>query len=205
MKTKLFVLASILIAVNLVSAQEIKTVKIGTYSLSDFTLTSGEGAMTSGLDTRLDFSNEKETQISLLVNNDRATINIGKKFGNWQILGSIGSFKNVPWGGIMLLYQAGSFDAIAWNGAGFSKNETMTAPGYNPNFFISYEGVGVTFWRNNHIGGSLMYFAADPMNWFVAYKRDFHISLKSKIFAEVTYNHDLNIPMFVIGYSMKLK
>jgi len=197
----------IMLAVNSVSAQDttkVKKIKVGNYNLTEFAISSGKGATTSGLDTRFDFLNKKKMVISLNANNDRATLNIGKKFKNMQILWSVGSFKNVPWTGAMLLFNVGPFDAIAWNGFGFSKDKEVIDPGYHPNFFMSYEGIGLTFGKN-HVGGAIMYFTTYPMNWFASYKRDFTISEKSKIFAEVTYNHDLDIPMFVVGYSIKLQ
>lgn len=204
MKTKLIIFAIVLVAANLVSAQDIKPIKVGGYTLSDVTITSGKGAMTSGLDTRFDFSNEKNWVLNLQANSDRATINIGKKFKNLQLIESFGVYKNLLWTGPMILYQVGPLDMIAWNGIAFAKTNELKDIGYNPQFFCSYEGLGLTFLKNNRIGGAILYFGTAPMNWFVSYKRVIPIGEKSKFFAEVTYNHALDIPMFVIGYSLKL-
>lgn len=206
MKAKLLLLAIILIAVNFVSAQEMKTIKVGNYELSNATVTSGKGALTSGFDTQFGFANTKDSSkvLFLQANNDRICINVGKSFGNLSLLESVAVFKNIPWTGPMILYKAGPFDFIVWNGVGFAKTNQLTEPGFKPQFFFSYEGVGLTFAKNNRIGASAMWFATQPVNWFVSYKRTFNIGEKSKLFAECTYNHALDIPMFVIGYNVKL-
>ena len=206
MKTKLFTIAIIFCVVNLVSAQEKKTIKVGNYQLSDVTVTSGKGALTSGLDTQFGFVNTKDSTkvLFLQANNDRICINVGKSFGNLTLLESVAVFKNIPWTGPMILYKAGPFDFIVWNGIGFAKTNQLLEPSFKPQFFFSYEGVGLTFAKNNRIGASAMWFATQPVNWFVSYKRTFNIGEKSKLFAECTYNHALDIPMFVIGYNVKL-
>lgn len=209
MKTKLVLLAIALVVVNLVSAQEVKktVIKVGNWQLSEGTITSGKGALTSGFDTRFEFSNLLDTNkvLFLQANNDRIIANFGKKFGNWSILESVGVYKNIPWTGPMFVYNDGVFDAIVWNGVGFAKNPELTAPAVKPQFFFSYEGLGLTFAKNNRVGAAVQWFATAPMNWFVSYKRTMNIGENSKIFAECTYNRNLDIPMFVIGYSLKLK
>lgn len=207
MKTKLFIMTIILCVANLVSAKENKTIKIGNYELSGITITSGKGALTSGFDTRFDFVNVKyaDAILNLQANNDRICINIGKSFGNLKLIESIAVFKNIPWTGPMILYSTGPFDAIVWNGVGFAKTPELLVPGYKPQFFFSYEGIGLTFLKNNRIGAAVMWFGSNPMNWFVSYKHTFTIGEKSNLFAECTYNHNLDIPMFVIGYNLKLK
>lgn len=208
MKTKLVLLAIALVVVNLVSAQEVKkAVKVGNWQLSDVTVTSGKGALTSGFDTQFGFTNLKNDKLVLFLqaNNDRICATVGKRFGNFKVLESFAVFKNIPWTGPMILYSAGPFDAIVWNGVGFAKTNELLAPSYKPQFFFSYEGVGLTFLKNNRIGASAMWFGTTPVNWFVSYKHNFNIGEKSKLFAECTYNHNLDIPMFVIGYSLKLK
>lgn len=209
MKTKLLlVIAIVLVVVNSVFAQETKkTVKVGNWQLSDVTVTSGRGALTSGFDTQFGFTNLKNDNLVLFLqaNNDRICATFGKKFGNLKVLESVAVFKNIPWTGPMILYKAGPFDFIVWNGVGFGKTPELLAPSYKPQFFFSYEGMGVTFLKNNRIGASAMWFATQPVNWFVSYKHTFDIGEKSKLFAEATYNHALDIPMFVIGYNLKLK
>jgi len=207
MKTKLVVLAIVLMTSNVMFAQDtikVKTLKVGNYSLTDVTISSGKGALTSGFDTRFDFSNDHNIFITLQANNDRANIMIGKKWGNFKAIASLGSYKNIPWIGPMFLYTLGPLDFTVWNGIGFAKTNQFTDVGYKPEFFFSYEGAGVTLGKNR-ISGAVMWFATDPMNWFASYKRNFTLGQYSTIFAEVTYNHTLNIPMFVIGYSRKLK
>jgi len=185
MKTKLFTIVIILFAINLVSAKENKTIKVGNYELSNVTVTSGKGALTSGFDTQFGFANIKDTTkvLFLQANNDRICINIGKSFGNLTLLESVAVFKNIPWTGPMILYNAGPFDAIVWNGVGFAKTNELLAPSYKPQFFFSYEGVGLTFLKNNRIGASAMWFGTQPVNWFVSYKHTFNIGERSKIFA----------------------
>lgn len=186
-------------------AQQTNTVKIGKFALNYATVSSGKGALSSGLDTKFDFTTEKNGVMSIQANSDRIAVHIGKKYGKFQYLQSIGVFKNVPWTGPMFLYQAGPVDFIVWNGIGLSKNKTVKEPGLKPNFFFSYEGVGVTVAKTHHIGFSAMWFTTNNVNWFAAYKKTFLVGEKSKIFGEITYNHNENIPMFVIGYTFKVK
>ena len=203
---KLFIIAIILIVSNLIYAQDTnKTIKVGKYSLSEATITSGKGPLTSGLDTRFDFSNGKNGVLFLQANSDRATIHFGRKFGNFKLLESFGVYKNMIWTGPMLLYKLGPLDFMVWNGVIFAKTDLLEVSGFNPQFFMSYESIGLTFFKNNRIGGSILYFGQTPMNWFVSYKRTINIGEKSKLFAEVTYNRNLDIPMFVIGYTMKFQ
>lgn len=198
---KVFVMIIGIIVMNVVSAQESKT----NYSLSDVTVSGGKGALTSGFDTRFDFSNNQNGILFLQANNDRAVINVGKKFGNLQLIESIGVFKNIPWTGPMVIYQLGPLDFIVWNGIGFAKTKELLAPSYKPQFFFSYEGIGLTVNKNNRLSASVMWFATEKPNWFISYKRTISLGKTSKLFGEVTYNHALDIPMFVIGYSIKLK
>ncbi len=207
MKTLNLLFAMVLVIVNLVSAQEKNIVKVGNWQLSDVTVTSGKGALTSGFDTQFGFTNLKNDKLVMFLqaNNDRICITVGKKFGNLKVLESVAVFKNIPWTGPMILYSAGPFDAIVWNGIGLGKTPELLAPSYKPQFFFSYEGMGVTFLKNNRIGASAMWFTTTPVNWFISYKHHFNVGKNSKFFAECTYNHNLDIPMFVIGYSLKIK
>lgn len=205
MKTKMLLSIAMLMIANILFAQEKKPIKIGNYQLKEFAVSSGKGAMTSGLDTRFDFSTPKNWGISLQANSDRATITIGKKWKHFQVLESFGIYKNIPWTGPMLLCNFGPLDMIVWNGVGFAKESDLKDIGYNPQFFFSYEGAGLTFCKNNRIGGAVLWFGQQPMNWFISYKRNIAIGERSKIFAEVTYNHELDIPMVVIGYSIKFQ
>jgi hypothetical protein len=186
-------------------AQDTTGIKIGGYQLNGFSITSGKGALTSGLDTKFDFSNQRKWVVSIQANSDRATINIGKKWKHFQVLESFGVYKNMIWTGPMLLANFGPLDLIAWNGICLSKSSELKETGFNPNFLLSYEGAGLTFWKNNRIGGAVLWFGQAPMNWFISYKRTIPLGDKSRFFVEATYNHTLDIPMFVIGYSMKLQ
>ncbi len=181
--------------------------RLGNYSLSEATITSGKGAIASGLDTRFDFANSADPNMVLFMqaNTDRVTINVGKRFGNLKLIESFGIFKNMPWTGPMILYKLGPLDFIAWNGIMFAKTDQLQEAGYNPQFFISYEGMGVTIAKYHRIGGAVLWFGTQPMNWFVSYKGTLPIGKQSKLFTEITYNHALDIPMFVVGYTMKLK
>lgn len=207
MKTKLVLFAMVLVVTNSVFAQEKKSIKVGNWQLSDVTITSGKGALTSGFDTQFGFTNVKNDKsvLFLQANNDRICVTAGKKFGNFKVLESFAVFKNIPWTGPMILYSDGLLDAIVWNGVGFAKTNELLSPSYKPQFFFSYEGIGLTFLKNNRIGASAMWFGTQPVNWFVSYKHTFNIGEKSKLFAECTYNHNLDIPMFVVGYTLKLK
>ncbi|MEI6671987.1 MAG: hypothetical protein WCL02_01110 [bacterium] len=205
MKKIIVVIASILGIQYSVLSQDSINISNRNYSLTEVSITSGKGALTSGFDTRFDFSNGKSGVLFLQANNDRAAVHFGKKFGNIQLIESFGVFKNIPWTGPMIVYTLGPLDFIAWNGIGFAKTNTLKDPGYTPQFFFSYEGVGLTFLKNNRLSGALMYFGTDPMNWFISYKRTIIIGKRSKFFGEVTYNHALDIPMFVIGYTIKLQ
>jgi len=201
---KIIVMFVIIIAfVNSVYSQEIKS---NNFSISDITISSGKGALTSGFDTRIDFTTNDNNVLFIQANNDRACVNIGKKFGAFKILESVAVYKNIPWTGPMVLFAKGAFDAIVWNGVGFAKTKDCLAPDFKPQFFVSYEGLGATFARNNRIGGAVMYFESNPkVNWFISYKRTVILGSKAKVFAEVTYNHQLDIPMFIVGYSLKFK
>ena len=205
MKTKLSVFAIVLVAINLVSAQEEKSLKVAGYILSNVTISSGKGALTSGFDTQFGFSKGPNDILFLQANNDRICLNIGKKFGNFKLIESIAVFKNIPWTGPMVIYQWKGLDLMAWNGVGFAKDNTVTEPSYKPQFFFSYESIGLSFANYNRIGASVMWFGTQPVNWFASYKRIIPLGEQSKLFAEVTYNHNLDIPMFVIGYNLKLK
>lgn len=208
MKTKLFLITMIICAVaSSTFAQDSiskKGIHIGSFNLTEATITAGKGAVTSGFDTRVDFANTKGWVIFIQANNDRGVVNVGKKLSkNFTILQSVGQFKNCPWTGVMVLYKVASFDFIAWNGLAFAKTSEIKEFGPNPQFFISYEGVGLTLFKNHRVGGSILWFGNQPMNWFVSYKGTIPIGKQSKIFGEVTYNRNLNIPMFVVGYSFK--
>ena len=192
------------VSVNVVLGQE-STVRIGKYHVSDFTISSGKNALTSGLDTRISFSNNGNGILFITANSDRAVVNIGKKFGNFKAIESIGVFKNIPWTGPMFLYQLGPVDMMVWNGIGLAKDANLQHPGYTPQFFFSYEDIGVTIAKNNRVGAAIMLFTTEKINWFVSYKRTFSLGEKSKVFAEITYNHTLDIPMFVVGYTLKIK
>lgn len=180
--------------------------RLGNYSLTDATIASGKGAIASGLDARFDFANSADSNmvVFLQANADRITVNVGKRFGNLKLIESFGVYKNMPWTGPMILYKIGPLDFIAWNGVIFATTDQLQAPGYTPQFFISYEGMGMTIAKYHRIGGAVLWFGTQPMNWFISYKGTIPIGKQSKLFAEITYNHILNIPMFVVGYSMKL-
>ncbi len=181
--------------------------RMGNYSLSEATITSGKGAISSGLDTRFDFTNSADTNMVVFMqaNSDRVTVHVGRRLGNLKLIESFGVFKNMPWTGPMILYIWGPFDFMAWNGVVLSKSEKNLEIGYKPHFFISYESVGLTVAKYHKIGGSILYFGTDPLNWFVYYRETFPIGKQSKLFAEITYNHTLDIPMFIVGYAMKFK
>jgi len=180
------------------NAQETKK-----FTLSSVTVSSGKTALTSGLDTKVTFTNGSGI-IFVQANADRAIVNFGKKIKNFQVVESFGVYKNVPWTGPQIVYQKGFLDLMAWNGVGFGKDPSLTCPGTKPEFFLSYEGLGITVLKNYRVGGSALWFRTDPMNWFVSVKRTFNLGDKSKIFSEITYNHTLDIPMFVIGYTLKI-
>lgn len=147
-----------------------KTIHVGNFSLTEATITAGKGAVTSGLDTRVDFSNPNGWLIFVQANNDRAMVNIGKKVGkHFTIIQSIGQYKNVPWTGPMILYKANinnfmAFDAILWGGCAFATDKVMTNPSYKPQFFMSYDGAGITLFKNHRIGGAVLWIKTDPMN-----------------------------------------
>lgn len=202
---KLFGITILVIIASLSFAQT--SPRLGNYSLSEATITSGKGAIASGLDTRFDFANSADPNMVLFLqaNTDRVTVNVGKKFGNLKLIESFGVYKNMPWTGPMVLYKLGPLDFIAWNGVMFAKNDQLEKVGYNPQFFISYEGMGLTIAKYHRVGAAVLWFGTQPMNWFISYKGTIPIGKQSKLFTEVTYNHTLDIPMFVVGYSMKLK
>ncbi|NVN97057.1 hypothetical protein HXX01_02375 [Candidatus Nomurabacteria bacterium] len=199
MKSLILILAILLVTSIISNAQETKKL-----SLSEITISSGKTALTSGLDTRVTFTNGSNLVLFIQANNDRAYINIGRKIKKFQITATIGPYKNVPWAGPMIVYQKGIFDAIVWNGVSLATDPQMSKPGYKPTFFFSYEGVGLTFLKTNRIGGAVQWFQDQKLNWFVSYKKIFKLGEKSKLFGEITYNHSLDIPMFVMGYSLKL-
>lgn len=171
--------------------------------LSDITISSGKTATSSGLDTRATFTNGKSLIFYIQANSDRSYIQIGKRFGNFQLSESIGIYKNVPWTGPMIIYQKSFFDAMIWSGISFANDKKMSQPDFKPQFFMNYDAVGFTFFKTNRIGGAIMFFQDQKLNWFISYKKIINLGEKSKLFGEITYNHTLDIPMFVIGYSLK--
>lgn len=201
---KLFIITVLITIVSMSFAQT--SPRLGNYSLSEVTITSGKGAIASGLDTRFDFANSANPNMVLFMqaNSDRVTVNVGKKFGNLKLIESFGIFKNMPWTGPMILYKLGPLDFIAWNGCVFAKNDQLAEFGYTPQFFISYEGMGLTIAKYHRIGTAVLWFGTQSMNWFVSYKGSISLGKQSKIFTEITYNHALDIPMFIVGYTMKL-
>jgi len=197
---KNFVLILVILFSVLVSnAQDTKK-----FSLSEITVSSGKTALSSGLDTRVTFSNGGNGIFNIQANSDRLIVNIGKKIKNFQLIESIGVYKNVPWTGPMIIFKKGILDLLIWNGISLATDPIMSNPGYKPTFFFSYEVAGLTFLKTNRIGGAIQWLKTDKMNWFVSYKKTFSVGEKNKLFAEITYNHVLDIPMFVMGYTIKL-
>jgi hypothetical protein len=195
---RLLILVILVSSVTIINAQETKK-----FTVSNVTVSSGKTALTSGLDTKISFSDGKKGIIFIQANADRVIVNYGKKIQNFQIVESFGFYKNVFWTGPQIVYQKGIIDIMLWNGVGFGKDKELTCPGTKPKFFLSYEGVGITVFKNYRIGGSSLWFRTAPMNWFVSIKRTFSLGEKSKLFGEITYNHSLDIPMFVAGYTIK--
>jgi len=202
---KLFAII-VLVSTSLMSSAQTSP-RLGNYNLSELTISSGKGAISSGLDTYFNFTNSSDTNMVLFMqaNSDRVTINVGKRFGNLKLIQTFGIYKNMPWTGPMILYKLGPLDFMSWNGIIFASTDQLKDPGYNPQFFFSYEGMGLTIAKYHRVGAAVMWFGTQPMNWFVSYKGTLPIGKTSKIFGEVTYNHTLDIPMFIIGYSVKFK
>jgi len=162
-------------------------------------LTYGKGALSSGADMTLNFSWDKDKILFLKANNDRAIVNIGKAFGNFQTILSVGIYKNIPWAGPMLIYKYKFLSFTSWNGIAFGKDTELTAPGVTPRFFFSYQGVDITFGKNS-LGYAFMYFTIKPINHFGIYKRAIPISKQALFTFEATYNYQEHVPMFVVGY-----
>ena len=173
------------------------------FKVSEIGISSGKGALTSGFDTYVGFSHGENGILFFQANNDRICVNIGRSFGKLKLIESVAVFKNIPWTGPMVLYQLGPVDMIVWNGVGFAKTNQLSSPGWKPQFMCSYEGIGCTFLKSNHIGASVLWFGTNPMNWFASYKKVISVNENSTFYGEVTYNHNLDIPMFVVGYSYK--
>lgn len=191
---------------SMIVAQSKKSIHIGKYTLSDVTVSSGKTAITSGLDTKVDFTHIDSNRVMfVLANADRIMVNVGKKWNKFTYIQSFGQFKNIPWTGPMFIVNMGPVDVTVWHGFGLSKDKTLKEPGLKPNFFFSYEGVGVKLPKNSRINASVIWFTTNKMNWFVGYKKTVLIGEKAKIFGEITYNHNENIPMFVVGYTFKVK
>lgn len=197
-KFRLLLLVVLFLSITTVNAQETKKMTV-----SDFTILSGKTALGSGLDTRVSFSNGGNGILYIQANSDRLIVNIGKKIKNFQLIESIGIYKNVFWTGPMIIFKKGILDILIWNGISLATDQIMSNPGYKPTFFFSYEGAGLTFLNNNRIGGAVMWLKTDKMNWFASYKKTFSVGEKSKLFGEITYNHSLDIPMFVAGYTLR--
>ena len=200
MKVKMIIFATMMAIASVAHAQ---TENKKGFEISEISISSGKGALTSGFDSYVGFSHGENGILFFQANNDRLCINIGKSFGNLKLIESVGVFKNIPWTGPMILYQLGPIDMIAWNGFGFAKNKEVTVPGWKPQFFVSYEGLGLTFLKSNRIGASVMWFATAPMNWFISYKKVIPVNENSKFYGEITYNHNLDIPMFNLGYTYR--
>jgi len=162
-------------------------------------LTYGRGALSSGADMVLDFSWDKNRILFLKANNDRALVNIGKGFGNFKTILTIGVFKNVPCTALMLKYNSKFINLLSWNGIGFGKDAKLTGPGVTPRFFFSYQEVNVAFGKN-YAGYAFMYKTVDPVNHFVFYRRSIPINKQADFTFETTYNYRERIPMFIIGY-----
>jgi len=162
-------------------------------------LTYGRGVLSSGADMTLDFAWDKNKILFLKANNDRAIVNIGKAFGNFQAILSVGVYKNAPWAGPMFKYKYKFLSFTSWNGIAFGKDAELTAPGVTPRFFFSYQTIDMVFGKNC-MGYTLFYKTVYPANHFFFYKRTMPISKQAAFTFEATYNHQEQIPMFVIGY-----
>jgi hypothetical protein len=167
--------------------------------LQSIYLTYGRGVLSSGADMTLDFACNKGRILFLKANNDRALINIGKSFGNFKAILSVGAYKNVPCIAPMFKYKYRFINLTSWNGIAFGKDVELTGPGIAPRFFFSYQTVDITFGKNC-VGYALFYRTIYPANHFLFYKRTIPINKNADFTFEATYNYRESIPMFLIGY-----
>lgn len=176
------------------------------FSLNEGKVSVGKGAMTSGFDVVISFSNPNKVALIAQGNNERINVRIGKswgdekKFGNFTILATGGVFKNVPWIGPMFLYSHKWFDLCSWSGIGMSTDNQLTDPGWNPNFFFNYQEAGLNFGKNR-FAYSFMFFRTAKINHFLIYKRNFNLGKDTGLFVETTYDFTQEIPMFVVGFT----
>jgi len=167
--------------------------------LSSAYLTYGRGVLSSGTDMTLDFACNKGRILFLKANNDRALINVGKSFGNFKAILSMGVYKNVPCIAPMFKYKYKFINLTSWNGIAFGKDVELTGPGVAPRFFFSYQTVDISFGKNC-VGYALFYRTIYPANHFLFYKRTITINRQADFTFETTYNYREGIPMFLVGY-----
>jgi hypothetical protein len=172
--------------------------------LDQIIVSEGKGAMTSGLDFVICMSKPNGVILGAQANNERANIRFGKswenkEFGNFSAIVTLGAYKNVPWIGPMFLYNYKFIDLFSWSGVGMSTDNKLTDPGWNPNFFFTYEEAGLTFGKNR-IAYAIQFFSINPLDHFLIYRRNIPLSKKHEFFIETTYYFNKDMPMFVLGY-----
>lgn len=212
MKAKLFSLSLVtlvtlfMIVPTIVKCQTPKN----TFHIDKITASEGKSAMTSGLDFVVSMSpdsNSKSKGLILMAqaNNERVNIRIGKSWGDVKRSGNLtllltpGVFKNVPWLGLMTIYNYNNwFSLCNWTGFGMGNNNQLTKPGWKPYFFVTYQEAGFNFGKNR-FAYAIQLFTTNDLNHYLVYKRDFSLGKNTGLFAETTYDIKNELPMFVIG------
>lgn len=178
-------------------------------TLDRIQMSEGKGAMTSGLDFVVSFSGQKGRIYAIQANNERVNLRIGKQYGDFSVLFTTGAFRNVPWAGPMAYYSVKGFTFFTWSGIGFGTDKELTDPGFQPQFFFTYNSVEYAF-GNNAVSYAFQFFTTNPMDHFFVYRRVFPLNKAfkegsllqaGKFFVETTYDCRQDLAMFVVGYA----
>jgi hypothetical protein len=107
------------------------------YRMSDITISSGRGALSSGIFISTNITND-QNRLTFEVEKDFAQAIFGTQMKNVFVAGSAGFFQNTPWIGPFLVFQPGIFTIISWNGvaAGQANN-----PDWKLKFIFAFHSI----------------------------------------------------------------
>lgn len=128
---RLFVVFTVLLlSVSLLPAQE-------DYKISDVTISSGRGALSSGIFGSVNIVSENRRLI-FEVEKDFVEAMYGSQQGDFFLAGSGGFFQNTPWVGPYIIFKKGILTAVSWNGiaAGQANN-----PEWKLKFLFAFHSV----------------------------------------------------------------
>lgn len=85
------------------------------YKISDVTVSSGRGALSSGIFGSINVIGNNNRLI-FEVEKDFAQAMYGKQMGDFFVAGSGGFFQNTPWVGPYIVFSKSVFTLVSWNG-----------------------------------------------------------------------------------------